>query len=192
MKKLIVPIVIFVLLIVFVNTKTALEIDLMIYRWLQPIQSETLTAIMTKITDLGSAIFYFMIIIVVLMFHRKNAFALLISTAVGFTSNHIVKGVIQRARPIEKLIVETGYSFPSAHTTCAVLFYGTVAILMYHSDFKYRKLGIIGSILMVLAIAFTRIYLHVHYFTDILGGIVFGVILLTIIHDKVFKNMLNY
>lgn len=192
MKKLIVPIMIFIALILFINTPGALELDLMIYRGIQPLQTSWLTSLISKITDLGSAIFYFMIVIVVLMFHKKYAQALFISVSVGFIGNYLAKGIIQRARPLEKLIMETGYSFPSGHTTCAVLFYGTVALMMYHSDLKYRKIAVGLSVSMIFIIAFTRIYLHVHYFTDILGGITFGFILLTIIHDKVFKNMLNY
>ena len=61
-----------------------------------------------------------------------------------------------------------------------------------HSNLKYKRVFSYASWAMIPIIAFTRIYLHVHYFSDVLAGAVFGGILLAVMYEKVFKKMLDY
>lgn len=88
----------------------------------------------------------------------------------------LIKNIIQRARPsyVPHLVDQGGYSFPSGHATGAVLAWGTLAFLTwYYFKDKYPKMMpyLIGfTIFMVVAISASRLYLGVHYLSDIIAG----------------------
>ena len=88
----------------------------------------------------------------------------------------LIKNIIQRARPsyVPHLVDQGGYSFPSGHATGAVLAWGTLAFLSwYYFKDKYPKMMpyLIGfTIFMVVAISASRLYLGVHYLSDIIAG----------------------
>lgn len=88
----------------------------------------------------------------------------------------LIKNIIQRARPsyVPHLVDQGGYSFPSGHATGAVLAWGTLAFLTwYYFKDKYPKIMpyLIGfTIFMVVAISASRLYLGVHYLSDIIAG----------------------
>ena len=88
----------------------------------------------------------------------------------------LIKNIIQRARPsyVPHLVDQGGYSFPSGHATGAVLAWGTLAFLTwYYFKDKYPKMMpyLIGfTIFMVVAISASRVYLGVHYLSDIIAG----------------------
>lgn len=88
----------------------------------------------------------------------------------------LIKNIIQRARPsyVTHLVDQGGYSFPSGHATGAVLAWGSLAFLIwYYFEDKYPKMMpyLIGFIIfMVVAISASRLYLGVHYLSDIIAG----------------------
>ncbi|MGH2063349.1 phosphatase PAP2 family protein [Aerococcus urinaeequi] len=88
----------------------------------------------------------------------------------------LIKYIIQRPRPtyIARLVEQGGYSFPSGHATGAVLAWGSLAFLIwYYFKDKYPKMMpyLIGfTIFMVVAISASRLYLGVHYLSDIIAG----------------------
>ena len=88
----------------------------------------------------------------------------------------IAKWIFQRARPISTLIEESGFSFPSGHTTMALVFFGLVAYLFVSK--KNRFGAMLVAVGLTLLIGFTRIYLQVHWLTDVVGGFVLGGIIL--------------
>lgn len=114
----------------------------------------------------------------------------------------VVKHIIKRPRPEGvALIKETGYSFPSAHTMGSVVFYGFLIFLIW-KYFKNKPIKITLTIVMsifALMIGYTRVYLGVHYFTDVLAAVLAGIaylaiaILLFLILEKnvVFKRGKN-
>ncbi|MBT7706287.1 phosphatase PAP2 family protein [archaeon] len=89
----------------------------------------------------------------------------------------VFKYIFHQARPLNSLIAETGYSLPSGHATMAVVFFG----LIFYLFIKRKTLlsGVLTS-LIILLIGFTRIYLRVHWLTDILAGYVLGGLILWI------------
>jgi undecaprenyl-diphosphatase len=88
-----------------------------------------------------------------------------------------VKSLVRRPRPpVRALTATTGFSFPSQHTVVAIAAYGTIALLVATAARRWpTKVSIwgLGSGL-VLAIAFSRLYLRAHYLTDVVGGILLG------------------
>lgn len=95
----------------------------------------------------------------------------------------VVKHIIQRPRPEGvALITETGFSFPSAHAMGSVVFYGFLIFLMW-KYLKNKPLNIVFSIvlpILTVFVGYSRIYLGVHYFTDIIVGFVSGVAYLAV------------
>jgi undecaprenyl-diphosphatase len=105
---------------------------------------------------------------------RLSAVMLCVSTAGGMLLTTVLKSAFRRARP--EVIDVAGYaadsfSYPSGHATLAVGFYGALAlILAYHLRGLARLAVIVAGVLMVLLIGFSRLYLGVHYPTDVLAG----------------------
>ncbi len=107
--------------------------------------------------------------------YRKSGLTVLLALLLCLIfGNGILKNLITRQRPCwidesVKLLISTptDYSFPSGHTFSS--FAASLSIFMYH-----KKLGISAFVLAIL-IAFSRLYLFVHFPTDIIGGIVLGI-----------------
>ena len=135
-------------------------------------KSDILTNIMKIITFLGSAlsIILLTVLLIIVVKGKRNKILILINVIVTTLLNQLLKNVFQRGRPIDSIIEESGYSFPSGHSIVSMAFYGFLIYLVYKSNIKYKGL-IVGllSVLIVL-IGISRIYLGVHYPTDVIGG----------------------
>lgn len=133
---------------------------------------DILTNIMKIITFLGSAlsIILLTVLLIIVVKGKRNKILILINVIVTTLLNQLLKNVFQRGRPIDSIIEESGYSFPSGHSMVSMAFYGFLIYLVYKSNIKYKGL-IVGllSVLIVL-IGISRIYLGVHYPTDVIGG----------------------
>ena len=108
----------------------------------------------------------------------------------------ILKAVFARVRPVDWfLIYESGYSFPSGHTSTAVAMYGALALIINNSiNKKWLKILVwIIFISITILVGISRIFLGVHYFTDILGGLFLGILVITIssIFIKVTNTKIN-
>src|SRR5215207_8880175 len=104
---------------------------------------------------------------------RLSAVLLLVSTAGGVFLTTVLKAVFQRARPglVDSGYTASFYSFPSGHATVAVGFYGALTlILAYRLRGFWRWAVATGGVLLVLLIGISRLYLGVHYPTDVLAG----------------------
>ena len=144
--------------------------------------SSKLTEIMTSITFLGGikGITVFTIcVVLILLFQKKYPLALFVAitivTGAGF--NGLLKWIFKRDRPdIEALIQQGGYSFPSGHSMSSFIFYGSLAFILFRAlDRKrYKWVSIIVVAILVLLIGLSRVYLGVHYPSDILGGFTAG------------------
>lgn len=139
------------------------------------------------VSELGSAITIIgLSVALALWLGMKMKFALaqgillaIVTSGVGVFLAKIAAG---RARPPVSFwaYTESGYSFPSAHATLAVAFYGFLAFLVWQSDVSIMKkrLAMLCAILVSLIVGFSRLYLGVHYLSDIVGGYILGAICL--------------
>lgn len=154
-----------------------------------------LTTIFKSITFFGSTLGILSISLILLFImksHRQLLFVyltIIISTII----NNLVKIIIARPRPIlEHLVTETTYSFPSGHAMATLTFYGSLIYLIWLSNLSKKKkwLCILSLSLLIILIGFSRIYLNVHHFSDIIGGYLFSLIILNLA-ILIFKRKLN-
>lgn len=105
---------------------------------------------------------------------RREAISLLIVGAGGQAVVYGLKEIFHRARP-EAIFAHLGYSFPSGHAFAAVGLYGMFAYWLGRSASLNRRVAIwLGAALLILLIGFSRIYLCVHYASDVLAGFAAG------------------
>ena len=98
-------------------------------------------------------------------------------------TSEVLKNVFQRTRPeLAPLVPAPGYSFPSGHALMSAAFYGFLAYLLFrHCPSPLLKWSLVSLLtLLVLAIGFSRVYLGVHYLSDVLAGFAAGGFLLSV------------
>lgn len=156
--------------------------------------SDFLTPVMKVITWFGSV--FALIILTILSFigikNKKIGALVLSNLCIVTVLNQILKFILHRPRPSEfQIITETGYSFPSGHSMVSMAFYGLFIYLIYKNvTNKYLKwILIIALSLLIILIGISRIYLGVHYTSDVLGGFLLSIAYL-IIFVRVNKKTL--
>lgn len=115
--------------------------------------------------------------------YKKRQIATLWLTIIGSESfTYLSKIIFHRLRPVNAVLSEGSASFPSGHATIAVAFYGFLIYLSWRSlkKKKYRFLTVLAGILLMLAIGFSRLYLGVHYVSDVWAGYLVGLLWLII------------
>ena len=134
------------------------------------------------LTELGSgAVIAVLLVCVSLAFWRSSqlryAAGLWVSVGGAIIASELLKRLVERARPpIEwRAIIETGYSFPSNHATAAAALYGFLAYAAWReTPERWRGALITLFSILILLVGFSRLYLGVHYPTDVLGGFILG------------------
>ncbi len=156
-------------------------LDNSFYLFLNSFENNDLTTVVKIITYLGSAYVLIFLAAISLFFIKKNEKYKLISINLGlsFLTNQLLKRVFRRSRPLFKhLVKEKGFSFPSGHAMVSFCFYGLIIYFIHNSNLKYKKIYEVLLSITIIIIGLTRIYLGVHYFSDIVGGFVFGLLYL--------------
>ena len=143
-----------------------------------------LNGVMLDITSLGSAtlvVLFSILAVAVFASLRKwrSALQVCAATVVGALWTMIAKSSIERARPPSylRLTEAAGYSYPSGHATASAALYLTVALLICrYVPARRARFGVIaGAVVLILLVAFSRVYLGVHYPSDVISGICVGV-----------------
>lgn len=121
------------------------------------------------------------IVFIAILFLKKKFVYLmpfLVSFLGGVITNFLSKISFHRIRPSGGVYLEGSYSFPSGHSTLAVVLYGFIFYYFWKQAKTHTMKNVILAIgtLLVLAIGFSRIYLGVHFFSDVLGGYILGII----------------
>lgn len=147
--------------------------------------SDFATPIAKFITNFGGAIFIILltVILIAVIKNKKIGLSILTNLAIITILNQLLKRILQRPRPTEyRIIEESGYSFPSGHSMISMAFYGYLIYLSYKYVENKNVKWILISLLSVLIclIGISRIYLGVHYTSDVLGGFLISISYLVI------------
>ena len=158
--------------------------------------SDFATPIAKFITNFGGAIFLIIatIILFILIKNKKIGFSIISNLVIVTILNQLLKNILQRPRPNEfRIIEETGYSFPSGHSMVSMAFYGYLIYLIYiYVKNKYLKWTLIVLLsILICTIGISRIYLGVHYTSDVLGGFLISISYLVIYISAVNKFLLE-
>lgn len=174
-----------------VITKQELFIDKIAYKILvEYLRNDNLTTFMKLVTKLGNTEVVIPLTIVTIIFtifkikNKKLSLSITLNL-IGITLiNQILKHIIKRDRPIGYRLIEmSGYSFPSGHAMASMAFYGLlIYIIKRLGKNKYiNNLLITINIAIIILIGVSRIYLGVHYLSDVITGYSISIIYLFII-----------
>ena len=158
--------------------------------------SDFATPIAKFITNFGGATFLILLTVTlfVLIKNKKIGLSIFSNLVIITILNQLLKRILQRPRPTEyRIIEETGYSFPSGHSMVSMAFYGYLIYLIYkYVNNKYAKwISIALLSVLICSIGISRIYLGVHYTSDVLGGFLISISYLVIYISAVNKFLIE-
>lgn len=175
-------ILVFTIKMVVLDENTALDITFSNY--LQRFSSDWLFSLMNFVTVLGNhpviiAGYILLLLLTLFVLHHKTKawkIPLIGLSALGWM--YLLKFIFGRERPLLPLIEVSGYSFPSGHALNSLVFYGLViCMIQIYVNSKWVKTAFtIVLALLITAIGISRVYLGVHYLTDIIAGFCIGII----------------
>lgn len=156
--------------------------------------TDTLTPIAKIITFFGSAYWLIGLSIFLLLIIKNKKIGISISINLGLAAltNFLLKQILQRPRPIgHRIIDESGYSLPSGHSMVSMAFYGFLIYLVYKRiENKHLKSFLIALLLvLIINIGISRIYLGVHYTSDVIAGFLVAISYL-IIYANTIKSLI--
>lgn len=146
-------------------------LDTLAYNFISSFRHPALTPFVIAMTSLGA--WYSMVIIALIIFliDKKKGFLMSMNMILIAILNNLIKVMVMRPRPfVEHLVRETSFSFPSGHSMVSFAVFGLIAYYLYS---KHKILSYVIMVLPIL-IGLTRIYLGVHYATDVIGGFLFS------------------
>ena len=157
--------------------------------------SDFVTPIAKFITNFGGAIFLSIATIALLLLIKNKKIGLSIFSNIVIITilNQLLKRILRRPRPTEfRIVEETGYSFPSGHSMVSMAFYGYLIYLIYrYIKNKYVKWTLITILsILICLIGISRIYLGVHYTSDVLGGFLLSISYL-VVYISLIKKILS-
>lgn len=161
--------------------KSLSNFDAIISQFLYGMRSPLLNKIMIYITYIGGRFFFIFAILAAILFtirhHRREAVLFGFILTMTVLLNLFLKSVTARQRPqYFPLVTATDYSFPSGHSMNSMVFFATTSYFTYHFTKRKRvAVAVAGiSVVLILLIGISRVYLGVHYPTDVLGGYALG------------------
>jgi membrane-associated phospholipid phosphatase len=166
-----------------VDTGLTEHVDARVVAWFAGRRRPWLDEVMLEITTLGNGVVLIMIVAIVSVFlwlthHRWSVYLLLVGVIGGQIINNILKGAFGRERPdiVEWVDHVSTKSFPSGHAMSAIIAYGSVAYLVGRLEptpaLRHTTWG--TAVLIILGIGISRMYLGVHYPSDVLAGFIAG------------------
>ncbi len=165
-----------------VSNDAVSNIDVSVSNLLKEMRNAPADELMIIITMLGDGLVMTALlaaIVIWLIWHKayRAALAAMIAVLAARIFVGLLKYGIQRPRPIESFQGVELFSFPSGHATIAALTFGILAVLVSHSMGRWaRALVYAVCALAVVSIAYSRIYLGVHWLSDVMGGLLFGAV----------------
>jgi undecaprenyl-diphosphatase len=197
-RKYFKPILFAVCLIIFVFIARLVLADKIsgfdnkVYNLIIKMKCEPVTMFFKLITKCCSIWFVALLTALIMIFgkDKKKAYYIALNLLLCFLLNQLMKGIFARERPTGiNMLNLSSYSFPSGHSMLSVAFYGFIGYLFLHSrrDKKIRIVVILTTMVLAFLIGVSRIYLGVHYASDVLAGFVLSLAYL-ILFVSIFYN----
>ena len=184
---------IFIVVLVNVLNGNVEGFDKSIYSAISSLKSDFITAFFKTITKFADAETLILIALVglIVIKNRKIGASIAVNLLCSGFVNHLIKELVQRPRPpIElRMVEESSFSFPSGHAMTSATFYGLIIyfILKNVKNKKLRNTICITLSLLIFLIGISRIYLGVHYASDVLAGFTFAIVYLVLYITFVLK-----
>lgn len=201
-KYTIILVTILLLIIFIITSKVVMDKELFIDKIayniiVEKLRTPTMTIIMKAITKLGntSTMIIFSLLSGILIFIKEKK--KLLSTTVPSSLllitiiNLILKSIFKRPRPLGYRLIEiTGHSFPSGHSVASMAFYGFLIYIIFHlvKNKLLRNILITLNILIIFLIGISRVYLGVHYLSDVITGYSISLIYIILL-SKILKKV---
>lgn len=175
-------IILFILLGFTYKSTILKNFDKSFFHLMDNIRSKGLDSLCYFLRDFGTSKMYltFAVIFILLSIFKKkvmNGVYLLVTLLTARVLLSVLKDLFERQRPSSALYFEHGFSFPSGHAMLATSFFlslSFIVVVLFPNLEKQKHLIKTCAIIMIFLISFSRVYLHVHYFTDILAGWLVG------------------
>ncbi len=142
----------------------------------QKLRTPWLTPVMETLSALATPVVLIVMLLVIAAFApgRRPGWCCALNLCLAALLNVALKAIVQRPRPDEslRLVIEHGFSFPSGHSMAAMAFFGLIVwiIWRYGRNRRQRVLLCTAFSIVIVLIGVSRIYLGVHYASDVLGG----------------------
>lgn len=192
-----ISLLLFLLLTILISVPTFMtKLDLSISKSIPLIYNPILTNFMQFITSFGNTLILVSLTILLSLFllykkQYKNLLILISSVLIGFILEIIIKSTLHKTRPIDAIIDFTRFSFPSGHALMSLIFYSI--FILYIKDYIKNKIlkisFIILNIILIILIGLSRIYLNFHWFSDVIGGYMIGIYILSLVLMILNKNI---
>jgi undecaprenyl-diphosphatase len=152
--------------------------DTRVFKAVSSYASPAVTSVALFVTFLGSGYFLIPVYLFIISWfikRRNNYYAIMVAVValVSMLSGFILKGIFHRARPLLPLVKDvSGYSFPSGHSLAGFTFSGLMIYITWRSTLPIYLKWIVSIFLCMFAllIGLSRIYLHVHFASDVIGS----------------------
>lgn len=196
-------IILFICVIIFIEIvenifqKEISKFDSFLYHTIALIMNPGVTILFKIITHCGDWV-VILPTCAILMFtlkEKNQKIAISLNLVTIFLLNQFMKLLFNRPRPTENVLIEAvGYSFPSGHSMVSMAFYGLLIYLAYKNikNKGLRNSICIGLTILILLIGISRIYLGVHFASDVIGGfcvsMVYLILMISILKEKLEKK----
>lgn len=136
----------------------------------------------------------FLVMFFFLLSNKRISCLMSINLLIAYVLSVIFKNIFRRDRPLFMLVEKpSDFSFPSGHSMCSIVFYGFLIYIVnkFIKNVYIRKVINIFLVLLMFLIPFSRLYLGVHFFTDVVAGVILGVVcLLSFLNYVKIKELL--
>lgn len=188
---LIISLLLFIIITYTIFNNNIIKLDNLTHSYILNIRNNSLTNIMKIITNIASSITLITLTILLIIIFKNKKIPLYISLNLifSFTSSQIAKLIFTRDRPLGINLIEvSGFSYPSGHSMVSMAYFGFITYLIYKycKNKKIKIISIITLFTTIILVGFSRIYLGVHYLSDVIGGF-----LLAIIYLIIFIKIIN-
>ena len=184
-RKIIILLSLFVILTICVLLDITGVIDYNIYNVLSTSNVEFLTVCSNVVTSLASsqAIIIITLILIFLLNTNHQRIFVIINTLISAGIIILSKNIFLRERPLIGSEILSSYSFPSGHSLIATTYYGFLIYLLRRSKCKeeYKVIGTTFLTTLIVLICLSRLILNVHYLTDVVGGVILGLVILLVL-----------